>query len=344
MKGKQLLISAVALFLGFTAVAQEKVEFTPSGKATGKVFFNYHYDMTDAETKESSFELNRAYFGYKYQISEDFTASVTFDVGKNDGGSDYTAYVKKAQLEWRMSPVVKLTLGMIGLEQFNEQETFWGYRYIMKSFSDQYGFGSSADLGVKAKFKINDKFYANAFIINGEGYKKVQDEDGKQKFGADLVYANKGLIAKIYIDANTTTVVDAEGNEADVTVSALAAFAGYKFSDQFKLGAEYNQLMNGTKYSAAADNQDMSGWSVYSTYAFDKKWEVFGRYDYLTSNTLKGETEKWNFSKNGSAITTGIQYAPVKGVKMALNYQGFMKKDSGSEDNSLLFVNFEFKF
>jgi len=344
MKLQKLLTGITALFLGFTAVSQVKTEFTPSGKATGKVFFNYHYDMTDGAEQESSFEIKRAYFGYNYNISKGLKASITLDVGKNDGGSDYTAYLKKAQLEWKASSVVKVSLGMISTIQFKEQEKFWGYRYIMKSFNDQYGLGSSADMGIKANFKLSDAFSANAFVINGEGYKKVQDEDGKQKVGASLVYQNKGLIAKIYTDANSAKVVTEDGSEEDVTVAALATFVGYKFSDKFRLAAEYNQLINGIKYSEVAEDYDLEGLSVYSTYTFDKEWEVFGRYDFLTSNTLKGETEKWNIAKNGSAITAGIQYAPVKNVKMAFNYQGFNFKKSDTDNKSLLYVNLEFKF
>lgn len=343
MKGKKLFTGALALMLGFAAIAQEQSEFTPSGKVNGKVFFNYHYDMTDGEEQESSFEIKRAYFGYDYNIAKGLKASITLDVGKNDGGSDYTAYLKKAQLEWKASSAVKVSLGMISTIQFKEQEKFWGYRYIMKSFNDQYGFGSSADLGIKASFKLSDELSANAFVINGEGYKKVQDEDGKQKAGASLVYQKSGFIAKVYADANSAKVVDEGGNEDDVTVSAVALFAGYKFSDQFRLAAEYNMLTNGTKYSRVADDHDMEGVSVYSTYTIDNKWEVFGRYDYLTSNTLEGETEKWN-AKNGSAITAGVQYAPIKNVKMALNYQGFNFKQEALNTNSLLYVNLEFKF
>lgn len=344
MKRKKLFIGVIALFLGCNLIAQEKEGFVPSGKANGKVFFNYHYDMTDGEEQESSFEIKRAYLGYDYNIAKGLKASVTLDVGKNDSGSDYTAYLKKAQLEWRASAAVKLSLGMIGTVHFKEQEKFWGYRYIMKMFVDQYGFGSSADLGIKANFKLSDNLSANAFVINGEGYKKVQDEDGKQKVGASLVYKNKGLIAKVYADANSGKFANEDGSEDDVTTSAIAFFAGYKFSDKFRLAAEYNQLINGTKYSSVADDHDMEGLSVYSTYALDKKWEVFGRYDYLTSNTLEGESEKWNIDNNGSAITAGVQYAPVKNVKMAFNYQGFNYKISSINNNSLLYLNLEFKF
>ena len=59
MKKKSLLIGALTLFFGITAIAQEQTEFRPSGKATGKVFFNYHYDMTSGEEQESSFEVKR---------------------------------------------------------------------------------------------------------------------------------------------------------------------------------------------------------------------------------------------------------------------------------------------
>ncbi|WP_372643720.1 outer membrane beta-barrel protein [Ancylomarina sp.] len=344
MRLKNLFLALLVIAASLNTVAQEKAEFKPSGKVNGKVFFNYNYDMTGGEDKESGFEIKRAYFGYDYNIAKGLKASITLDVGKNEGGSDYTAYLKKAQLEWKASSSVKVALGMIGTIQFKEQEKFWGYRYILKSFNDQYGFGASADLGIKANFKLNDAFSANAFIMNGEGYKKVQDEDGKQKFGASLIYKNKGLIAKVYADATSAKVINESGNEEDLTVSALATFIGYKFSDKFRLAAEYNQLMNGTKYSKVADNHDLEGLSFYSTYTFDKKWEVFGRYDHLTSNTLEGETEKWNLSKNGDAITTGVQYAPANGVKMAFNYRNFAHKDSSKEDQSQVYVNFEFKF
>lgn len=131
----------------------------------------------------------------------------------------------------------------------------------MKSFNDQYGFGPSADVGIKANFKLSDAFSANAFIINGEGYKKVQDEDGKQKVGASLIYKHKGLIAKVYADANSGKVMTEGGKEKDVTVSALATFIGYKFSDKFRLAAEYNQLVNGEKYSKVAEDKDLEGFS-----------------------------------------------------------------------------------
>ncbi|MCP4553481.1 MAG: porin, partial [Bacteroidetes bacterium] len=84
--------------------------------------------------------------------------------------------------------------------------------------------------------------------------------------------------------------------------------------------------------------------STYATYIIDKKFEVFARYDQLASNTLVSETDPWNLSKNGSAIITGIQYKVVKGVRMAVNYQGWKPKDSTKDSNSLMYLSFEYSF
>ncbi|MBE0423169.1 MAG: hypothetical protein IBX66_04445, partial [Lutibacter sp.] len=100
---------------------------------------------------------------------------------------------------------------------------------------------------------------------------------------------------------------------------------------------------NGKKYSSAAVDHDLDGLSFYATYVINKKFEIFGRYDELNSNTLIGETTAWNFDKNGSQIIAGIQYAPVKGLKFSLNYQDFSFDNSTLDNKSLVFLNAEFK-
>ncbi|MBK5209343.1 MAG: hypothetical protein JJE44_07545, partial [Flavobacteriaceae bacterium] len=130
---KQLLFLS-ALFLTISLFSQSTTEeFKPSGDVQFKVFWNYHYDFSQNATKTSAFELKRSYFGYKYNFSKAISAKITFDVGSNTGGSEYTAYLKAAQLDWKVAEGVKLSMGLIGLKQFNDQEDFWGYRYIFKS-------------------------------------------------------------------------------------------------------------------------------------------------------------------------------------------------------------------
>lgn len=332
---KQILI-AVMLISSISSFSQEtKEEFKPYGNPQFKVFWNYHTDLSAGATQSSAFELQRAYLGYQYNFSDAISAKVTFDVGSNSGGSDYTAYLKTAQLDWKVASDVKLSMGLIGMKQFSDQESFWGYRYIFKSFQDQNGFGSSADLGINAEFKLSKNLKANFLIANGEGYKKVQDSDGKQLFGGSLVFTPiDGLITKIYVDSQSS--IDSD------PVTTMSLFAGYKISD-WRLGVEYNKLKNGKKYSSPAQDHNLDGLSFYSTYEFNKKFEIFGRYDQLSSNTLAGDTAAWNLSKDGGQIIGGIQYVPVKGLSFSLNYQGYTFDNSTIDSKSLVFLNAEFK-
>ena len=334
MMKKQLLLLGIFI-LSISAVAQNSTEFKASGKPFFDVHWNYHADLTDGATQKSEFELKRAYLGYGYKFTEAISAKVTIDVGNNDSGSAYTAYLKTAQLDWKVSSGVKLSMGLIGMKQFKTQEKFWGYRYIFKSFQDQYGFGSSADLGVNAEFKLASNLKANLTISNGEGYKKIQDSDGHQKIGAELVYTPiEGLTTKIYVDSQS-----AEDSDA---VSAFSVFAGYNASN-WRLGAEYNKMSNATKYSSAAQDHELDGFSIFSTYVISKKVEVFARFDQIGSNILSGESETWNMSKDGNQVIAGLQVAPIKGLKFALNYQNFSFDDSSINNKSLIYLNAQFK-
>lgn len=347
---KTKFLTAVALIFyffsaNFSANAQE--EFKPSGKAFGKVFVNYHFDMTNNVNQKSAFELNRTYFGYKYSLSEKISTKITFDVGSNSAGSAYTAYLKTAQLDWKIVDPIKLSLGLIGLKQFDDQEHLWGYRYIYKSFADEHAFGSSADLGVNAEIKLHEKVKWNVLMVNGGGYKKIQDNYGQYRFGTSVVAKPvKGLILKVYYDMMGNKF-DKYGNDSIIadtaTISNLAFFAGYT-TDKFRFGAEYNMFNNGTKYSHVAENQNLSGLSFYGTYIINKQYEVFARFDQLASNKLTGATDPWNNSKDGSAIIGGIQYKPVKGFSIALNYQSWQYKDTKNDNKSLVYLNFEYKF
>ena len=90
-------------------------------------------------------------------------------------------------------------------------------------------------------------------------------------------------------------------------------------------------------------DHNLDGISIYSTYSFDSKWEIFGRFDQVGSNTLSGDAEGWNYSKDGNQIIAGLQYAPIKGLKFSLNYQGFSYDDDAVNNKSMMFLNAEFK-
>ena len=304
------------------------------GQPHFKVFWNYNYDFSDDVQQNSAFELKRVYLGYKYKFDEKISAKITYDIGKNDAGSNYTAFVKIAQLDYKLSSKVKLSMGMIGGKQFNDQEKVWGYRYIYKTLQDENKFGSSADLGVNAEIKLSDKLTTNIFALNGEGYKNLQDFDGNQRVGLNLIYAvSDSVNLKFYYDTQESANSESLNN--------IGLFAGYK-SGSYSIGAEYNKMENGTTYKTPIDNHNLDGISIYNRYSINDKYEVFARFDQISSNTLDGATNSWNYDDDGSLIIIGTQYKANDGVKFSLNARSFSYENLDT-DLFEVFFNVEFK-
>ena len=115
------------------------------GQSHVKIFTNFNYDMSaeEGENTFKEFEIKRSYLGYSYKMSDSFSAKITFDVGKNDGGSDYTTYLKIAALTWKANAKTTINFGMIGTKNFKFMEKGWGKRYVYKSLQDEQKWASS---------------------------------------------------------------------------------------------------------------------------------------------------------------------------------------------------------
>lgn len=321
MKTRNLMLIGLTACACMTSFAQGKGEI-PKGKAIIQVFGNFHSGF-GAENDDRGFELDRSYLGYQYDLSKGLSIKGVMDIGQSKNVDDYhrIAYIKNALISWKTG---KLTLngGLISTTQFNMQEKFWGYRYVMKSFQDQYKFGSSADLGLSVSYKFADWISADAIIVNGEGYKKIQKADGlAYGLGTTLSPLN-GLSIRLYAGLNESST------EAGKDIRNYAAFAGYR-NDLFSLGAEYNLMQN-------ADNvkdHDQSGLSVYGSVKIDKQWEAYARYDRLTSK------DDWNKVKDEEAIMTGIQVKLGKYVKIAPNFRMTLPQGDDAKEKYAAYVS-----
>ncbi|MAU25730.1 MAG: hypothetical protein CMC34_03145 [Flavobacteriaceae bacterium] len=333
MKKILLMIIVLSPLVAFSQDREDQVN--TKGQAHFKVFWNYHYDYTKDVDQVSAFELTRVYLGYKYTFNDKISAKITYDIGKNDAGSKHTAFIKIAQLDYKINPSIKISMGLIGGKQYNNQEKHWGYRYIYKTLQDENKFGPSADLGINAELEISKVLMANLFIVNGEGYKNLQDDNGNQRFGMSLIYNPSKLITtKLYYDTHAS--------ENSKSLNNIAFFAGYK-ADSWKIGAEYNKMENGTSYKTAIDDHNLEGISVYGSYIFNDKIEIFARFDEISSNTLNGQNSSWNYEKDGILILFGAQYIAAKGVKFSINSRNFNYINDDIEDSSFIYFNAEFK-
>jgi opacity protein-like surface antigen len=304
--------------------AAPQAEFKPGGSAIGTIFFNYGYDFTDDVETRSSFSLDRAYLGYKYNFSQNLNARVIFDVGYSNGA--FTAFAKNAFIEWGVAPYLKLTAGLIPIKHFELQEKAWGYRYITKPSADMHGFGTTADLGINAELPLNEHLTINLYAINGEGFKKLQDLGGNHKFGINAtVKPREGLSFRVHYDIMPYEVDTS-------SISVFSAFAGYEKPELFRVGVEYNLLHNGSSYSTPAEEYQKYNVSAYGTYIINPAFEVFARYDWVSSNKLnQGDDRTWNFKQDGSFIMAGAQYRPVRNVNFSLNYRTFLYGNSDED-------------
>ncbi|MGY8949340.1 MAG: porin [Flavobacteriales bacterium] len=325
------IIIILFVLVSFKTIAQD----TNNGKPNFKIFWNYHNDFSKEVKKKSAFELKRVYLGYKHDFNDNISAKVTYDIGSNSAGSAYTAYVKIAQLDWKLNPKVKLSMGLIGNKQFNDQESLWGYRYAYKGFLNEFKFGASADLGFNSEFTVNPKFKINLFVLNGEGYKSIQDDNGHQKMGTSFIYNfSKKLSGKIYMDS--------QRSENTKSMKNNSIFLGYNSID-FRFGVEYGKIKNARTYKNAEDDHNRDGFSIYGSKKLSNNYELFARYDQISSNILTGESRSWNYDNDGSLLMFGAQYQALKGVKFNLNYRFFNHDNSIINNKSILSLNAEFK-
>jgi len=330
---KRYIFLVLVLFTMYSFSQKDNNAVNAKGKPHFKVFWNYHY--AEGIQQGSAFELTRAYLGYKYKFDERFSAKIIYDIGENDAGSNHTAFVKIAQLDYKIDPSVKISMGLIGGKQYKAQENHWGYRYIYKMLQDEHKFGPSADLGINVEFKISKTIIGNLFVLNGEGYKNLQDDDGNQRVGMSLIYnLTKKLTTKFYYDTYAS--------ENSKSLNNLAFFAGYK-ADTWSIGAEYNKMENGINYKTAIDGHNLDGISFYGSYGFNNKIEIFARFDEISSNTLTNQDNSWNYNKDGALLIFGIEYAVSKGVKFSINTRSFNYINDDIEDMSLIYFNTEFK-
>ena len=195
----------------------------------------------------------------------------------------------------------------------------------MKDFQDMYKFGSSADLGISVAYKFADWITADAIIVNGEGYKKIQKNDGLNYGAGVTLTPAKGFQVRLYGGLNE----GADHSQEDKV--NLAAFAGYK-GNRFSVGGEYNKMYNASNKKDA----DQSGYSIFTTVKLAKNTELYARFDDLSSK------DDWNIAKDEQTAIIGTQFKLGKYVKLAPNFRIANPKAAGADNKCYAFINFYF--
>lgn len=338
MEIKKMLLAAIlglVMPTSIFAVTEEKKETEEKkGSAIITIYSDLHTGFGEVNN-DRGFGLDRAYIGYQYKLPHNVQIKAVLDFGQSDDVTDMEriGFIKNAMVTWKNKGLT-LNAGMISTTQFKTQESFWGKRYVMKSFQDEYKFGSSADLAISAEYKFNDYITVDGIVANGEGYKKVQVEDGLQ-YGAGLTITPiEGFMLRAYGSYNEAAQSIKDNSETPENIKGttnLAFFAGYKNS-AFSLGAEYN-IMKNTKF---AEKADKGGASVYTIINLSKKINLYGRWDYLTSK------DSWDGKNDGMAGMAGVEFKLGKYIKLSPNFRIWAPKADDLKNSTYAYINASF--
>ncbi len=299
--------SLLAIMLCAAGNAQKEQE-EPQGKAIVQIITNFHSGF-GAANDDRGFELERSYVGYEYRFSRSLSVKGVLDIGRSSDVGDYQriAYIKNAMVSWECGRM-KLNGGLIGTTLFSFQENFWGYRYVYRTYQDLYGFGSSADLGISISCRIAPWIETDAIIVNGEGFKQIQNGDGLMYGAGTTITPLKGFSIRLYAGIN-------ESSKGMSDIVNYAMFAGYRHK-RFSLATEYNIVRNfqGTK------GNNRYGFSLYGSASINKWLNLYARTDGLMSGSeLSKEAEE-------VAILAGAEFKLGKYVKIAPNFRTIIPK------------------
>jgi len=290
-------------------------KFLNKGNIFGYAFTGFYYGFNNNIKPRTGFEAKSLLLGYKYQVTDKLKIVIVADISKattilDSNGkktnaryyedTKYLFWLKQAEIDWEINKFLEFNFGCLVLDQFlTLQDGFWGHRYVDVTFQELNFYGIPSDFGAKVKFRFGKFAEYDFSVLNGEGAKRFQDVNGKFLYANNLlVFPVKNLVLKAYFDYEPKNKV----SEADRYT--ISGFAGFK-NDVLMIGGEYARIFN---FEHIAENS-YSGASLYSSYTFFKKFEVFVRCD-------------WNIEpKYKFYLIGGFQYQPVKNLKISLNYR-----------------------
>lgn len=310
--------------------SQDQEEFKPSGKLFGVFFADYHNTFSNGNNV-SVFEVMRSFIGYDYSFSKTISSRIMFDaISQSVGGKNMlNGYLRNAYLQYDNG---KFTLrgGLMESEQVSTASKFWNYRYIARPTIDASGMVIAADLGLIAKYKPVEQVVLDLGILNGRSYKDISPDTTFKLVSGITFTPAKNLMFRGYYD-----LMGPEGRR-QWTMSLTGAY----ISDVFTLGAEYMRQNNHLK----AEGEDYSGFTVFTAYRIKDKYSIFARYEKIGSVVLNGDADPWNINKDGNSFIIGMDYSPVKNIRIAPNFIGFIPDKENSHFTGTAGINVEAKF
>jgi hypothetical protein len=124
----------------------------------------------------------------------------------------------------------------------------------------------------------------------------------------------------------------------EFTQKTVSLFAGYT----------YKGLSTGFEYSLQKNNKmtgdhDFSGISAFASLKLSGKFSIMARYDHLWSATSSTETTPWNYAEDGQMFMAGLEFSPVRGIRIAPVFTGWQPANKAKPFTSVPGLHFELR-
>jgi len=319
------------LVLSSTIAYSQTVE-PPSGKLSGVFFMDYYYNAARDTGYQSlpnraisgnegvhGLQIRRIFLTYDYKLNSKFSsrfrlesdeANFTSNLG-GDKAMKFGVSVKDAFVKWNFYKKHDLYIGLQHTSAFEVSEMIWENRYIEKTIMDIRGIVSTREMGISLRGSLDSTGKFKYWLMYGNGNSNLPESDKYKRFYAQTeLNLAKNLYISLFADFQARSEFENPLQPTEKLANNIittAFFAGYKVKDKFSLGAEMFLKITQNGYRPADNyiNSNTLGLSLFGTYYFSPKTNIYGRYDIFNPNTDSNVT-----GDSRNLIIAGFAYKP----------------------------------
>ena len=314
---------AAALSLGLFGPAEGA-----EGKIKGIAFGDYYYVASGSDKDENGFKFRRIYLTYDLKWNGRWSGRVRFEA--NDagfGGEDkMRPFVKHGYLRYRANGRT-VYMGLFGTPTWNVSERIWGYRSIAKTIMDMRKIGSSADLGVGYKGKLDGSGRVNAQLMFGNGSgQRPEADNGKKVYSLLHLKPTDVVEATVYLDWE-----DKPDGRDRITFAAMLGTS----VEKLRFGIEgFVRKNRGTQ---SGDDVQLRGVSAFGAVNLKPRVDVFGRLDFFDPDRSAEHDEEY-------MIIGGVDVAPARNIHIMPNVMAtiYASSDAVTEVVPRMTVSYKF--
>jgi hypothetical protein len=302
---------------------------------------------------QNGFQIRRVYFTVDKKVDEKFSGRVRLEMAHPGprSSSSIEPFVKDAYLAWQIHEDHQLVLGISPTPTHSTTEDYCRYRIVEKMPMDLEKMGSTRDLGVALKGKMDEDgmIKYHAMVGNGRGVSSESDKGKKAQLAVNL-YPSEGLFVQAYVDWNDLPDLGSESRD----VYTLRGFVGYE-EENVRVGGLFAHQMRQNYSTGKTDDGDvdleLNVVSAFAIYKASEDMAVFGRID-RAFEANPGVSSSYFFPLDGSAAHTlliaGLDWSPAKNVNIIPNVEVAVYDDpdagEGTDLTLLPRVTFGYKF